>query len=78
MSSVVIQFPDGSKEFRYPAETIEEGDRLWHDGEAFRVLAISDGAGGAQITVELDSTDLGDLLSSERGGVVLEEFVTTS
>lgn len=78
MSSVVIHFPDGSKEFRYPAKTIEEGDRLWHDGEAFRVLAIADGTGVLQVTVELDSTGLGDLLSSERGGVVLEEFAAAS
>ena len=80
MSSVFIRFPDGSREFRYPAKPIEEGDLLWHDGKAFRVLAIDDGgAGGAQIiTVEPDSDDLGDVLQSERGGIVLEEFVTSS
>jgi hypothetical protein len=68
---VVVHFPDGSKEFRYPAEPLKAGDVVWHEGERYRVLQVSTDADTTSVTVELDSEDIGNLLSSERGGIVL-------
>ena len=72
---MAIQFPDGSREFRYPPQELREGERIWHDGKPFRVLAIASENGRLTVTVELESDELGDLLQSERGGVVLDELV---
>ena len=72
---MVIQFPDGSREFRYPSQELKEGDRVWHDGKPFRVLAIASEKKRLTATVELESDELGDLLQSERGGIVLDELV---
>lgn len=73
MPAFVVQFPDGDKEFLYPAEPLNEGDALWHDGERYRILAITEHENNRdlRITVEPDSDDLGDLLQSEQGGRVL-------
>jgi hypothetical protein len=72
MSSFVVYFPDGSREFRYPPKPLEEGDVVWHEGQRYRVIHIATENGNmASVTVELDSEDMGDLLRSERGGVVL-------
>jgi hypothetical protein len=72
VSVVVVHFPDGSREFRYPAKPPEEGDVLWHEGERYRVTHVAEEERGLSLTVEPDSDDLGDLLGSERGGIVLE------
>ena len=72
MSSVIVHFPDGSREFRYPQEPLKERDVIWHEGASYRVIHVSDVDGNASsVTVELDSDDLGDLLKSERGGIQL-------
>jgi hypothetical protein len=72
MSSVVVHFPDGSREFRYPTEPLKEGDIIWHEGTTYRVLSVTDDESGRPaVTVEPDSEDLGDLLDSERGGIQL-------
>jgi hypothetical protein len=72
MSSVVVHFPDGSREFRFPRKALEEGDLVWHDGQRYRVLHVgSDGGGKPVVVVELDSDDAIDLLGSERGGIEL-------
>jgi hypothetical protein len=73
MSSVLVRFPDGSREFRYPPEPLKEGDIIWHEGKSYRVLSVTsdDGGGRPTVTVEPDSEDLGDLLNSERGGIQL-------
>jgi hypothetical protein len=72
MDLIIIRFPDGSREFRYPPRDLEEGDRVWHDGKPYRVLAVfSDDGRPPIVTVELDSDDIGDLLGSERGGIEL-------
>ena len=77
--SVVVHFPNGSREFRYPPEPLKAGDFVFHDGQRYRVLHVSqDGGGRASVTVEPDSDDLGDLLQSERGGVVLELIAPTA
>jgi hypothetical protein len=73
MGSVVVHFPDGVKEFRYPPEPLKEGDLIWHEGERYRVLHVtSDDGAGPSVTVERESDDIGDLLRSERGGITLD------
>ena len=70
--SVVVHFPDGNREFRYPPEPLKEGDVIWHEGERYRVIHVaSDNGSRPSVTVELDSEDMGDLLGSERGGIQL-------
>jgi hypothetical protein len=72
MSSFVVHFPDGTREFRFPPEPLEEGDVIWHDGQRYRVIHVATNDGNmSSVTVELDSDDIGDLLGSERGGIVL-------
>ena len=72
MSSVVVRFPDGSREFRFPEKMLEVGDVVWHDGERYRVVHVAgDEDDRPVVTVEPDSDELGDTLRSERGGVEL-------
>lgn len=53
MSSVVVHFPDGRREFRYPAEKLKDGDVIWYDGERYRVIGTSlDDRGNAVAIVE--------------------------
>jgi hypothetical protein len=72
MSAFVVHFPDGSKEFRFPSEPLKEGDAIWHEGARYRVLHVTshDGA-GASVTVERAPDDIGDMLRSEQGGIML-------
>jgi hypothetical protein len=73
MSSFVVHFPDGSREFRYPAHPLKEGDVISHNGDRYRVISIQSQDERTQsVTLELDSDELGDVLHSERGGIVLE------
>jgi len=73
MSAFIVHFPDGSKEFRYPSRPLEEGDVVWHEGSRYRVLAVTEADGRqATVTVEPDSDDVGDLLTSEKGALSLE------
>jgi hypothetical protein len=70
--AIVVHFPDGTREFRYPAKPLEDGDVIWHEGQRYRVIHVATNHGNmSSITVELDSEDIGDLLGSERGGIVL-------
>jgi hypothetical protein len=73
MPAFVVQFPDGDREFLYPAEPPKEGDVLWHDGERYRILAITEHENNRdlRLTVEPVPDDLGDVLQSEQGGLVL-------
>jgi hypothetical protein len=78
MSAFIVHFPDGSKEFRYPARPLEEGDVVWHEGVRYRVLAVTEEDGRqATVTVERDSDDITDVLSSERGSLALEPLLAT-
>lgn len=74
MPALVVRFPDGSKEFRYPEQPLEVGDAIWHDGERYRVLQVQEHEGGdlLTVTVEPDPQGLGNILGSEEGAVVLE------
>ena len=68
MPSVVVRFPDGEKEFRFPEEELSEGDIIAHDGERYRVVSVAARGESAQtVTVERDEGVLG----SERGAIVL-------
>jgi hypothetical protein len=72
VSAFVVHFPDGTREFRYPPKPLEDGDVIWHEGQRYRVIHVATNDGNmSSITVELDSEDIGDLLGSERGGLVL-------
>jgi len=78
MSAFIVHFPDGSKEFRYPARPLEEGDVVWHEGVRYRVHAVTEEDGRqATVTVEPDSDDITDVLSSERGSLALEPLLAT-
>jgi hypothetical protein len=71
MPSIVVRFPDGSKEFRFPERMLEEDDLIWHAGERFRVISIiTDGDEQAVVTVE-PSGGIGDALRSEEGAIRL-------
>jgi hypothetical protein len=71
---LVVRFPDGSKEFRYPERLPEEGGVIWHDGDRYRVVNITVNDDQASMVVEADS-GIGDLLQSEEGGVRLEPIM---
>ena len=71
---LVVRFPDGSKEFRYPQTLPEEGGVIWHDGDRYRVVNITVDDDQASMVVEADS-GIGDLLQSEEGGVRLEPIM---
>jgi anti-anti-sigma factor len=70
--SLIVYFPDGTKEFPYPLQPLAEGDVVWHDGERYRVLSVLQEDGRPlTVTVEPDSEKLGDIFRSERGGLRL-------
>lgn len=72
MDSIIVRFPDGTKEFRYPERALEEGDVIWHDGERYRIVSIYvDEGDRATAVVELASGSLADKLASEEGGIRL-------
>ena len=70
--NIVVRFPDGSRDFRFPEDPLEEGEVIWHQGERYRVLHVAAGDGaGPVVTVEIDSDGLGDKLRSENGAIRL-------
>ena len=72
MSSIIVNFPDGTREFVYPANPFNEGDVIWHDGARYRILSVGQNDGRPQIaTVEPDTDDLGSVLTSEEGALRL-------
>jgi hypothetical protein len=69
---LVIRFPDGTREFRYPDKMLEVDDVVWHDGARYRVLSISlDGGRPPVAIVEPESSSLGEMLQSEEGAIRL-------
>ena len=71
MSSIVVRFPDGTKEFRFPESLLEQGDVIWHAGERFRVVNVNtDDSDRPVVSVERDA-GLGDTLRSEEGAINL-------
>jgi hypothetical protein len=74
MASIVVRFPDGTKEFRFPEKMLEENDAIWHAGERYRVISVqADDDDRAVVTVEPDSS-LGDTFRSEEGAIRLDLF----
>jgi hypothetical protein len=72
MSSIIVNFPDGTREFVYPANPLNEGDVIWHDGGRYRILSIVQNDGRPQTaTVEPETDGLGSLLTSEEGALRL-------
>ena len=73
MPALIVRFPDGSREFRYPERPLEVGDAIWHDNVRYHVVSLSENGEGEQITVtvEPDPESIIDLLSSEEGALVL-------
>lgn len=71
--ALIVRFPNGSREFRYPDRPLEVGDHLWHDNVRYHVVSVTEDAEGDQltVTVEPDAESLGDLLGSEQGALVL-------
>jgi hypothetical protein len=73
MPSVIVHFPDGSKEFRYPENGLEEGDVISHAGSRFRVVSVNvDGDRQSVTVVAANPDDLTDLLTSEEGSIELQ------
>ena len=72
MSTIIIRFPDGTREYRYTGRDVEQGDVIWHDGDEWTVLAVISNDGGPQTaTVELNSDGIADTLMSEKGAIQL-------
>lgn len=72
MDSVVVRFPDGTREFRFPERELTEDDVVWHDGERYRVISVSSDDGNRPVVVvELISDTLLDKLESEEGAIRL-------
>ena len=73
MPALIVRFPDGTREFRYPERPVEVGDAIWHDNVRYHVISVTEDAAGDQLTVavEPDAESIGDLLGSEEGALVL-------
>jgi hypothetical protein len=72
MNSVIVYFPEGTREFVYPAKPLTEGDVIWHDGTRYRITSLAQNDGLPQTaTVEPDTDELGSLLASEEGALRL-------
>ena len=73
MPALIVRFPDGTREFRYPDRSLEVGDAIWHDNVRYHVVSVAEDDGGDQVTatVEPDAESLGGLLGSEEGALVL-------
>lgn len=72
--SILVRFPEGDREMRYPKNPLQEGDVVQHDGDRFRVISVSSDNGHDVATVELVPDDLTDLLQSEEGAIWLAPF----
>jgi hypothetical protein len=71
--ALIVRFPDGSREFRYPEIPLGVGDTIWHDNVRYHVVSVTGNDDGDRltVTVEPDAESIGDLLSSEEGALVL-------
>ena len=73
MPALIVRFPDGTREFRYPDRPVEVGAAIWHDNVRYHVVSVTEDGDGDQltVTVEPDPETIGDLLGSEEGALVL-------
>jgi hypothetical protein len=76
MTSIIVRFPDGAKEFVYTEKDLQEGDLLWHDGEAYRVVSISKDGDAVAIVerVSDEETVTGAQDASDQGGDISSEI----
>lgn len=59
-STVVMHFPDGSREFRLPTQLPDVGDFVWRDGHRYRVARVdADQAGAPVVTLDGEFDVLG-------------------
>jgi hypothetical protein len=77
MPSVIVHFPDGSKEFRYPENGLEEGDVISHAGSRFRVVSVKVDGERHTVNVVGENPELMDLLTSEEGSIALQLHIPT-
>ena len=40
MPALIVRFPDGTREFRYPERPVEVGDAIWHDNVRYHVISV--------------------------------------
>ena len=73
-SVLIVRFPDGTREFRYPKRMPKVGGLISHDGEQFRVVSIHTDGDVASLVVEGD-LGVGDLLRSEEGSIQLDLLI---
>ena len=72
MTSILIRFPDGTREFLYPSRELKEGDHIWHDGVRYRILSLVENDGRPMTAnVEPVTDELGELMRSEEGALAL-------
>jgi hypothetical protein len=72
VNSILIRFPDGTREFLYPSRELKEGDHVWHDGTRYRILSLVQNDGQpVTAMVEPVTDELEDLMRSEEGALVL-------
>jgi hypothetical protein len=71
VSSIVVRFPDGTKEFRFPEKMLAEDDVIWHEGERFRVISVSTDDGNRAVAIVEPESTMGDTLRSEEGAIQL-------
>ena len=73
MPALIVRFPDGTREFRYPDTPLQVGAAIWHDGVRYHVVSVSEDAEGDQLTVTVEphAEGLGDVLRSEEGALIL-------
>jgi hypothetical protein len=53
LPSVIVHFPDGRREFRYPEQELEEDDVIAHAGDRYRVSAVNHEGDNYSVRVEL-------------------------
>ena len=44
MPALIVRFPDGTREFRYPERPLEVGDAIWHDNVRYHVISVTEAA----------------------------------
>jgi hypothetical protein len=72
VTSILIRFPDGTREFLYPSRELNEGDHVWHDGTRYRILSLVQNDGQpVTAMVEPVTDEVGDLMRSEEGALAL-------
>ena len=75
MSSIVIRFPNGDRHFHMSTKLYKAGDLVQHNGTRYRVTDVRPHRDAYLVTVEPDLPTIADLMKSEEGAMVVEEFI---